>query len=203
MIDNVETVANLTALAALRIGEGEVGHSVYVTSETAWYEAMRPGIGLSRWRADNLAAADAALDARLDALEALGIFAYRRVFDHADTDLAVAAQTAAIDLGSALPAEAIVLGVTADVTEAFTNSTDAFEADVGISGGDDDAYTAAILDIDAGIALLQQWATVFAGGVTLAVTFRSDGGDLDTLTAGTVEITVFYTLADITTVAAP
>lgn len=194
-----ETVADLTALAALRIGAADVGRSVYVTSAAAWYEAMREGQGLSKWRADNQATNEAAIAA----LEALGVKAYRRVFDHADTDIAVAAATAAIDLGSALPAEAVVLGVSADVTEAFTNAVDAFEADVGISGGDDDAYTASVLDIDGGIAFLQQWATVFAGPITLAVTFRSDGGDLDTLTAGTVEITVFYFVPDVTTVAAP
>ena len=192
-------VADTATLARIRIGPTDIGKSVYVTAAGILYEAMKEGQGLDKWRADN----QVANEADITALQALGIFAYRRVFDHADTDLAVAAATAAIDLGSALPAEAVELGVAADVTEAFTNGVDAFEADVGISGGDDDAYTSTVLDIDGGIALLQQWATVKAGGVTLAVTFRSDGGDLDTLTAGTVEITVYYFVPDVTTVAAP
>lgn len=130
--------------------------------------------------------------------------AYTRTFDHADTDIAVAAASAAIDFGSALPAGAIVHAVLANVTEAYDNSADTFTADVGISSGDADAYTPTALDLSTGVAVLTtQTVNTKASAVQLAVTITSSSGDLDTLTAGTVVITVLYFVPDETVIAAP
>lgn len=133
------------------------------------------------------------------------VYAYSRVVDWEDTDVAVADTTASIDIGDALPAGAVIIGVTADVTEDFSDGgSGTFDADVGISGGDDDAYTPTQLAIDGGVAFLGANAPQFtpAGGVQLAITLVSSV-NLDTLTGGTANITVYWIQPNVTTVAAP
>ena len=92
-----QVVADTTELTRTPIGEADVGRSVYVTAAAAWYEAMREGRGLDKWRLDTITT-------QLTALEALGMKGIRRTVDHADTDVAIADTTITIDLGSALPA---------------------------------------------------------------------------------------------------
>lgn len=140
-------------------------------------------------------------DSDIEALQGGSIQCYRRVFDHADADVALAATTAVIDFGAALPAGAVVLAVHANVTEDWTDgSSGTFSADVGESGGDDDRYTPTALDIDGGIAEL---GTQFTGllGTQLAVTFTGSV-DLDTATAGKLDLRVYFTSGAVTTIAA-
>lgn len=124
---------------------------------------------------------------------AAGIGSYTRVFDHADTDIAVAAGSAAISLGDPLPQGAVVLGVFVDNTEDWTDgSAGTFAADVG-DGTDADAFTPTALDIDNGVARLDANANQYtaAGEVQLTVTI-SGSVDLDTLTAGTMSMTILW-----------
>jgi hypothetical protein len=127
----------------------------------------------------------------------------RRTFAFDDTDVAVSDPTVSIDLGDELPAGAFVLAVLADITQDFTDgATGVFGADVGVSGGDSDKYTPTELNIDGGAAVQTQCVFLDASETQLAVTFTSDV-DLDTLTGGSVTITVLYVVPTIIDVEAP
>jgi hypothetical protein len=127
----------------------------------------------------------------------------RRVFDHADTDVALAATSAAIDLGDALPAEAIVLGVRADNTQDWTDGVaGTFAMDVGDGATADKFNPTAALDIDGGIAVLGEFTTVHSSEDQLTVTISSTV-NLSTATAGTTELTVYYVVPVVITAAAP
>lgn len=189
-----DVVADLTALYRYRVGPGFIGHSVYVTSEAAWYEALFEGEGSTIWQARVKNGQSTAL---------AGVQAYTRVFDCDDTDVALAAHSAAINFGSALPTGAVVLGVIADVTEDFSDGgASTFSADVGVSGGDDDLFTPTALDIDNGVALYTQSVAIAASGTQLAVTI-SGSVNLSTLTTGTMTLTVLFCVPTTTTIAAP
>lgn len=127
---------------------------------------------------------------------------YTRTFDHADTDVAVAATSAAIELGDALPAGAVVYAVTADVTEDWSDGgAGTFDLDVG-DGTDDDLFTPTQVVLDGGVALRTQSACIPAGGVQLTVTIVSDV-NLSTATTGTVELKVHFAVPYNEAIAAP
>lgn len=127
---------------------------------------------------------------------------YTRVFDHADTDVALEATSAEIALGDALPTGAVVYGVTCDVTEDWSDgSTGTFDLDVG-DGTDDDLFTPTQVVLDGGAALRTQAVIIPASGVQLTVTIVSSV-DLDTATGGTCELTVYFGVPYETTIAAP
>lgn len=187
-------VADTTARNLITVTQPEVGKlSLVLTGSGALYKAMSAGTGSSIWE-------PVASDARLDALEAVGVFAYRRTFAFDDAEIDVAAVTASIDIGDPLPAGAIVTAVIADITQDFSDGgAGVFGADVGVSGGDADLYTPTELNIDGGVALQSQAVNIPAGAVQLAVTFTGDV-NLSTLTGGAVEITVFFVVPSYTEV---
>jgi hypothetical protein len=128
---------------------------------------------------------------------------YKRVFDHADTDINVAATSAVINLGDPLPADAIVIGVIADVTQDWADAgAGTFSADVGVASGDDDRFTPTALDIDGGVAELGQTVLLQAGGTQLAVTFTGSV-NLSTLVTGTMTLRVFFVQPFAYDIAAP
>lgn len=110
-------------------------------------------------------------------------------------DLTASAGTQTIDFAAALPANALVLTAYADVTVAFTDGAAGTAAcDVGVKSGDADALLDGI-DLSTAIAKLNGPKGVadsgMYGGVTLAV--KVDGTvDVDTFTAGSVTIKVYY-----------
>jgi hypothetical protein len=125
----------------------------------------------------------------------------KRVFDFADTDIDVASQSAVINLGAALPAGAVLVGVDAVVTDAFTDgATGTFDLDLGIDGDDNLFLTNGDLDTADKISVTGMPFAV--GGEQLVVTVKGDV-NLSTLTAGTVEVTFFYFVPDVTVIAAP
>jgi len=131
---------------------------------------------------------------------------YHREFDHADTDVAVAATSADIDFGSALPTNAIVAAVLSNVTEAFDDDgpTDTYEADVGVSSGDADKYTPTPLTLDTQADLGTQVVFLAGSATQLAVQFRaSDAKLLNTLQSGKLDLTVLFVTPQLTEVAAP
>ena len=187
-------VRDTTARDAIVVTVPEVGKlALVLTGSGTLYRALSAGVGSGIWEA-------VSPEARLDTLEALGTFAYRRTFLFSDVEIDVAALTASIDFGAALPEGAIVTAVISDVTEDFTDGgAGVFSADVGISAGDADLYTPTELNIDGGIALQTQAVNVPASEIQLAVTFTGDV-NLSTLTAGTVEITVLFVVPSYTEV---
>lgn len=127
---------------------------------------------------------------------------YTRVFDHADTDVDLGATSAEIELGDALPVGAVVLGVTCDVTEDWSDgSTGTFDLDVG-DGTTADLFTPTQVVLDGGAALRTQSVLVPASGVQLTVTIVSSV-DLDTATGGTATLTVYFAVPFDTVIAAP
>lgn len=103
------------------------------------------------------------------------------------------------DVGAALPAGAFVLGSFLDVTVAFQNvgDTDTTTADLGVKSGDvdsliDGADLGTIAKTDATIGAKPQG---YYGGSTLQLRVDSDV-NLDTLTAGSVTVNVFYVDTD-------
>lgn len=131
---------------------------------------------------------------------------YHREFDHADTDVAVAATSVDIDFGAALPTNAIVAAVLANVTEAFDDDgpTDTYEADVGVSSGDEDKYTPTALTLDDVADLGTQVVFLDGSATQLAVQFRASGSKLlNTLVSGKLDLTVLFVTPKLTEVAAP
>lgn len=115
---------------------------------------------------------------------------YSRTVSRTDADVALAATSAVIELGDPLPEGAIVLGVIANVTADWAVSAATFAADIG-DGSDDDYFTPTQLDIDGGIALLQQSVCLPAGGKQLTLTITGSV-NLSTLTSGSMALTVLY-----------
>lgn len=186
----------LAELAKYNVGPADIGHLAYVSEDRTWYEAKLPGLGLDRFEPSMIGGQVAG--------SGYGrVQAYRRTFDHADTDIAVADTSVAIDFGDALPVGAIVLAVIADITQDWSDGgAGVFGADVGVSGGDADLYTPTELNIDGGVALQTQFVGIPASGVQLAVTITGDV-NLDTLTTGTMVLTVLYMVPQVTEIAAP
>jgi hypothetical protein len=131
------------------------------------------------------------------------IQAYQRLFDHADTDVALVDTSAEIELGDVLPDGALVLDLISDVTEDWTDGgAGTFSADVG-DGSDPDKFTPTILDWDNGIARQVQAAgPIDGGGDQLTVTITGSV-NLSTLTAGKTLLTVLYVVPDVEVVVAP
>jgi len=185
-----ETTASLTTLAAFRIGESDIGKSVFVTDTGvgdtgAWYQAMAQGRGLDKWRRSGT-----------DHSTSGTVRSYYRLYDHADADVALVATSAAIALGDVTPTNAMVLSIHADVTEDWTDgAAGTFTADVG-DGTDADAFTPTALDIDNGIAVLgSQVTNLPASAKPITVTFSSSV-NLSTATAGKLALTVYFVVPD-------
>lgn len=119
---------------------------------------------------------------------------YRRNFAFDDADVAVEDTSVAIDLGQPLPAGAIALAVLADNVDWTDGGAGTFAANVG-DGTDDDKFTPTELDIDNGDARLDQQILVPAGGDQLTVTITGSV-NLDTLTAGSLDLQVLYVVPD-------
>jgi hypothetical protein len=131
---------------------------------------------------------------------------YHREFDHADSDVAVDATSVDIDFGAALPTNAIVAAVLANVTEAWDDDgpTDTWEADVGVSSGDADKYTPTPLTLDTQADLGTQVSFLDASATQLALQIRASGSKkLNELVAGKLDLTVLFVTPELTEVAAP
>lgn len=133
-----------------------------------------------------------ALQASVAALEANKVTSITRSLT--DSDLTDADMSQSFDFASALPANAVILGYDIRVTEAFTDGgSGVFTLDVGLSGGDlDQLVDGAALGTIANIANAPGVRpTGKYGAITLAATVIGDV-NLNTATAGAVDIEVFY-----------
>lgn len=125
----------------------------------------------------------------------LGLSSIKRTFAFDDSDIAVAATSAEIDLGGPLPPDAVVVGLFADITADWDDgAAGTFAADVG-NATDDDKFTATELDIDGGVSQDNRSIYIPAGGDTLRVTF-SGSANLSTLTSGVMELTIWFYTAE-------
>lgn len=100
--------------------------------------------------------------------------------------------------GAALPADAIILAVGLDVTAGFTDgASGVFTADLGINGGDIDAFLdgADIASIDDVASPQGIQPTGRVGAITPALTILADV-NVDTATAGAVTAEVLYVDGD-------
>jgi len=132
--------------------------------------------------------------------------AYHRLFDHADSDVAVDATSVDIDFGDALPADAIVLAVLSNVTEAWDDDgpTDTWEADVGVSSGDADRYTPTPMTLDTQADLGAQVLFLDGSETQLALEIRASGSKkLNELVAGKLDLLVVFAVPGITEIEAP
>jgi len=96
-----------------------------------------------------------------------------------------------------IPANHAIMAIDVNVTEAFTDgSTGAFTFDVGIKGGDTDAFIdggslAAIARVNSPEGVSDLPSTLLVGGGTVAIDMKADV-NVDTATAGSVTVTVYY-----------
>ncbi len=100
--------------------------------------------------------------------------------------------------GAALPADAIILAVGLDVTAGFTDgASGVFTADLGINGGDIDAFLdgADIASIDDVASPQGIQPTGRVGAITPALTILADV-NVDTATVGAVTAEVLYVDGD-------
>lgn len=113
---------------------------------------------------------------------------------------AVAGEAQAINIGTALPANALVMGVRATLTTQFTGgAVSAVVLDVGYAGSTESVMKD--LDVFGSVAAGAQYTDgstakpkpVAASAKQLIATFTPDGGHaLSALTAGSVKVDVFY-----------
>jgi hypothetical protein len=111
-------------------------------------------------------------------------------------DIAVAATTASVDWSTVMPTNAVIEQVYATVTVAFDDGgAGTFKLDFGVKTTDPDAIidgAAGNLDATGVINGPQGIApSGFYSGAQLAFAFTGDV-DLDTLTAGSVTVTIVY-----------
>lgn len=175
-------VRTITARDALVVSVPEVGKLVLVLEDGAGlYRAISAGTGSAIWEA-----------ASATALGAPGLFELTHTYTFADAEFDVAAVSAAVDFGDALPDGAVVVAVYANTTVLWTDgAVGTFAMDVGISAGDDDHYTPTELNVDGATGVQAQSTFLPAGGVQLAVKVTGSV-NLSTLTAGSTALRVLY-----------
>jgi hypothetical protein len=186
--------STIIELEAQNICEADLGKTAFVAETGFYYQAIRRGHGPDCWL---VVAGEGG-----EEIDTTGrVYALRRAVDCDDTDVAVAAHSVAIDFGDPLPAGAVVIAVTADNTENWTDgATGVFTGDIGTGGVN--KYTPTSLDIDGGVAFLSQNLAQEADGVQLQILLSSNV-NLSTATAGTTTITVYYIVPQMTIVEAP
>jgi hypothetical protein len=112
-------------------------------------------------------------------------------------DLTAAATTQTIDFDAALPADAFVIGVYAEVTTAMSGgAVSACTADLGVKSGDTDGFMDAV-DIFTGAAEKASVPRGVAvpghhGGTTPSIVVDSTGANVSVLTAGDVTFHVLF-----------
>jgi hypothetical protein len=188
------TAADLTALASVRIGPGDIGRCVFVSTESVWYEALLEGEGLDKWQA------------RIPNPYASGrIQSYTRTFAFDDPDVALASHTATIDFGDPLPGGAVVLSTSAVFGQQWSDGdTGTFELDVGL-GPTPDYFTAAAYDIDGGSVPAAKPAGLPVGnakGEQVTVTITGSV-NLNTASAGVTLIQLVFVVPEDTEYVAP
>jgi hypothetical protein len=156
------------------------------SSATAGATVLEPDAGTGRW----LKVGDSS---------AAGVYKLAATIGHADLDAAATTQTK--NVGSALPANARILGTNVKLGTAFSGGTvSALVMTLG-SSGDADALIASSNLFDAAVDGLASTKTAglapnkhFAASTQLTALFTATGDNLVNLTAGAVTIEVLYTI---------
>jgi hypothetical protein len=138
-----------------------------------------------------------AVTARVTVLESAQRVVATKAFGHAEVAALGEVASGSIDFDAALPANAVVLGAGINVTAIFDNAGDSatVTADLGISGGDTDAFcdglslnAVAEVGSPAGVAV-----GALVGAVTPSILVAPDV-DCDTITKGAAVAYVIYAL---------
>ncbi len=111
--------------------------------------------------------------------------------------LTASATSQSFDFAKALPAGAVILGVGIEVTTAFDDgSTGVYTADLGISGGDADAFLNGVdLEVAASHAVPQGvQPSGLVGAVTPALLVDAGAVDVDTTIAGVLLATILFSV---------
>ncbi len=111
--------------------------------------------------------------------------------------LTASATSQSFDFAKALPAGAVIVGVGIEVTTAFDDSsTGVYTADLGISGGDVDAFLNGVdLEVEAAHAVPQGvQPTGLVGAITPALLVDAGAVNVSTTVAGVLLATILYSV---------
>jgi len=125
----------------------------------------------------------------------VGADAVKRTFAFDDADIALAATEAIIPLAGALPGGCVVVGIYADNTDWTDGGVGTFSMDIG-NATDDNKFTATPIDIDNGNFVDNRGVYIPADADQLQVKITGSV-NLDTLTAGQTELTIYYISASV------
>lgn len=180
--------STLAELGEQNISAGDVGRTAWVEQVSTRYQAIRPGRGLACWDSIGGAASQGESGSSDGSLVAL-----QRTFAFDEEDLDVAALEAVIDLGEPLPDGAYIVGMYAEVTDAWEAGDGAFTATLSIQDDANAWFTPMTLDDE---GKYQTSVMLAASGAQLLVTFEGDE-NLSTLTAGALVVHVLYAVPQI------